>query len=295
MKARLAVGSPYTRLVALLVVIVAVIYGARFGLHLIDSSSPANRNTAASVSQTVAISTAVQAAENVFSAALTALERRDSSSDATNPNVPLTRGPRASDCKWDTAIRRSDASLADEFVMGALSHRVLMRHVILNPEDRPLCPSEEKHLASIVAEYNKAVGPLLSAFRDLRSAEVAALIDAGALKPWIQAEGSDQEVRNAAAGLERMGLRPSDALDLAAASRHRLRTPPGNYMMRGGRYYLLPDATALPQSAAYYERLKFIVVEHMQMVLGWFAAAGFLDDLTKLSTLYEQVNSRAIE
>lgn len=95
--------------------------------------------------------------------------------------------------------------------MGSISHALLMRHETLNPRDRPLCPDEEKALAKVAEQYNRFIGPALSAFRDLRTQEVISLIEAGAIPPWSSGAASDAEMARAAATLQRMGMNADDA------------------------------------------------------------------------------------
>ncbi len=92
-----------------------------------------------------------------------------------------------------------------------------------------------------------------------------------------------------------MGSNADDAKQPAENSRHRLVTPPGNYLFHGGRYYIVPASNALPQSAAYYDRLKFLIVLQMQTVMAWLVANRFVVDPATLVALYAQVSSRRIE
>ena len=279
----------------LMLCIVGAIYGLRISLgwHSSRESLVAD-NEGRSVPATVALQQAAQSAEEVFDAAVNALEARRDTAQTPQSKEGVRVAP-PSPCEWHASVHVSRVDLADEFLMGSISHALLMRHETLNPRDRPLCPDEEKALAKVVEQYNRFIGPALSAFRDLRTQEVSSLIEAGAIPHWSSGAASDAEVARAAATLQRMGMNADDARQQAERSRHRLNTPPGNYTRNGGRYYILPTPAALPQYAAYYDRLKFLIVEQMQTVVAWFVANGFVVDPAKLAPLYSQVSSRRIE
>lgn len=281
------------------VVLMLCIVGAVLGLR-VAIEWPGNRGSVVTnkdgraLPATAALKHAAQSAEEAFDAAISALEsQRDAAQSPQSTSAVSVAA--SSPCEWRPSVHVSRVDLADEFLMGSISYEILMRHEILNPRDRPLCPDEEKSLAKVVAQYNRFIGPALSAFRDLRTQEVISLVEAGAIPPWSSGQAGDAEVARAAAALQRMGMSADDAKQQAEVSRHRLVTPPGNYMLHGGRYYIMPSCDAMPQSAAYYDRLKFLIVEQMQTVLAWFVANGFVVDPATLAPLCAQVGSRRIE
>lgn len=215
--------------------------------------------------------------------------------------TPGTDGPGDSivtprqECNWSSTVAPSRVDLADEFLMGSVSHILLMRHPTLNPSDRPLCPREEAQLESLVKRYNRAVDPVLSAFRDLRTQEIITLIENGTLAPYPATEASDEDVARAGAALSRMGVDPTSARSLASASRRILHAPPGNHILHEGTYYPMPPVGLLPCSQRFYEQLKFVVLEQMRDVVGWFVANGFVTETGDLSRLYERIHARIIE
>lgn len=261
-----------------------------------DNPSGANGRRRTAPPTALSACTDLATAQRVATAALdSAMTNRDTRRTAGAECLGVSMVAMHTECDWSPTVAPSRVDLADEFLMGSVSHVVLMRHQTLNPSDRPLCPQEEAQLESLVNCFNRAVGPLLSEFRDLRTQEIVALIENGTLAPYPTAEASDEEVGRATAALTRLGVDPSGAKSLASASRKTLHAPPGNHVLHEGSYYPMPPVALLPCSQRSYDQVKSVVLEEMRAVVGWFVANGFGTETADLSRLYARIHERVIE
>ena len=213
--------------------------------------------------------------------------------------VRTAEAPRTSSatdpCTWDTHFIR-DVDLVDSFLMGSVKVEHIARNRVLNFGDRALCPDEIEELRLVLDEFNRRVGPVLSAFRDLRTSETCALVDGGQLEEWPSTPASDEDVRRYEQLLIRGGVGSLEARRNAEASRASLGSrPAGNYMRRDGKYYSMPQAADLPLSTAYFANVRFVVLDQLQIVIAWFAQKGLVVDTNAVTQLREAIEARRTE
>ncbi len=233
--------------------------------------------------------TAAQA--NAAAAIDRAMERlQRSKADSTNAQ---TASPN-SGCSWPPEFRRSAASLPDALLFGHLGSSELARHVLLNERDVVLCPADVRELDALVADYNSAVNPVISACLDVRVAEMVACIEAGVVKPWHPPSEPESQVAARAAAL--MAERDMSDAEARAEAVKLLRSapeaPPGNHLKHDGRIYLSSDFPALPKTAAVYENVKFLVGEYAAVLIAWFVQRGLCTDPATPGRILEGISKK---
>ncbi len=189
------------------------------------------------------------------------------------------RVARTSPCEWAGGITRTDASLSGLLLFGGLRAENLMRHRLLNPTDRPLCPAEESELRNLVGRYRQALDPVISNWCDVELREQIAQIDAGLVPAWTPPPVTEARMHKVARFVMRQ-----QKIDFEHALRYVRENPEtctpqptGGYVMSRGNCYLLESFGPLPQSAAAFDGVKFAAFEGAGLIVGWFVHHGFTD------------------
>lgn len=236
--------------------------------------------------------TAAQA--NAAAAIDRAMERlQQSEAGIANAHTALPN----SGCSWPPEFRRSAESLPGVLLFGHLESSELARHVLLNERDVVLCPSDIRELDALVADYNSAVNPVISACLDVRVAEMVTCIEAGVVKPWDPPSEPESQVAARAAAL--MVERDMSAAEARAEAVKLLRSapeaPPGNHLKHDGRIYLSSDFPALPKTAAVYENVKFLVGEYAAVLVAWFVQRGLCTDPATPGRILEGISKKPVK
>lgn len=201
-----------------------------------------------------------------------------------------------SGCDWEHGVRRTGVSLVSVFLMGSVKAKLIMRHQTLNVLDRPFCPDEVKALDAVLDDYKRLMAPVLSAFRDLRMQECIAMVDRGEIDEWVGSSATDGDVARYATLLEKEGESPGQARTDAENARLSLGARPQvSYLIHGGKCYLRPPAESLPRSVAFYEQVKVIAANQMQVVVAWFEANGLVVNYEELRDVYVRMSAKKIE
>ncbi|MBL8731821.1 MAG: hypothetical protein JNN13_05590 [Planctomycetes bacterium] len=233
--------------------------------------------------------TAAQA--NVAAAIDRAMERLQRSK--VESTSAQTASPN-SGCSWPPGFRRSAESLPGLLLFGHLESADLARHVLLNERDVVLCPADVRELDALVADYNSAINPVISACLNVRVAEKVACIEAGVVKPWHPPSEPESQVAARAAAL--MVERDMSEAEARAEAVKLLRSapeaPPGNYLKHDGRIYLSSDFPALPKTAAVYENVKFLVGEYAAVLIAWFVQRGLCTDPATPGRILEGISKK---
>jgi hypothetical protein len=193
-------------------------------------------------------------------------------------------------------VPRTGVSLVNVFLMGSVEAKLIMRHQTLNVLDRPFCPDEVKALDAVLDDYKRLMAPVLSAFRDLRMQECIAMVDRGEIGEWVGSSATDEDVARYATLLEKEGESPGQARTDAENARQSLGARPQvSYLIHEGKCYLRPPADSLPRSVAFYEQVKVIAANQMQVVVTWFEANGLVVNYEELRDVYVRISAKKIE
>ncbi len=285
---------PLTLLIVGLMIAISV-YCARWivvGMPEGDSQGISSLGTglpfSASVDSATALATARARADAAIDDAVLRLSGRSKAGTRSKP-IQADAG-----CDWPQGFKRGTSSLPAILLFGHLSSADIARHELLNEADVVLCPQDILELDTLVADYNAAVDPVLSAYRTVRVAEKVACIEAGVVKPWDPPSEPESQVAARAAAL--MAERDMSEAEARAEAIKLLRSapeaPPGNYLKHDGRIYLSSDFPALPKTAAVYENVKFLVGEHAAVLIAWFVQRGLCTDPATPGRILEGISKK---
>lgn len=186
---------------------------------------------------------------------------------------PLPR--RAEHIEWPRGFTRSDFDLPDYFArrIGFLDHRVLVRHELLNIDDRALSHADVELLEGHIEQLNEAGRAACARMESVRAAEMIDCVEAGRVSPTEPRTPSRGELQRLA-GLRagKSGRTVEEELEMIQ------RDPPHSHFMNhlayGGKLYLFRDFPVLPRTVDSYRELLLLSAEQLESVGSWFEGRG---------------------
>ncbi len=173
---------------------------------------------------------------------------------------------------WPGGYRRNNVDLATQFMNAPDQVRVgnLVRHTMLNREDRPIYESQREELQAIVDKYGNVLALLFRNYREAQTREMISIIEAWSVSPASFARPSTEEIRRFANAVA------STLEEAESYYREFLRSPPVaamkglSHIDHNGDVYLYSQFPSLPVSDRLHADVQFLAIEYLATVCAWF-------------------------
>ncbi len=195
---------------------------------------------------------------------------RDNSALRQQPVV--TRLGSADRIPWPRGIPRTTFDLANQFANSpdSVSATTLLRHVRLNPQDRPLAEVECASLHDIVDPLRDRLEPLVLCLRQASHAEMIDIIQSGRVKPATFPTPTPAQIRRFAS-MAANTPEEADSLFEEFSRNPPLGSMAGvSHIVHGGNTYLLSQFTSLPESDRMHAEVQFLGLDFLATVCAWF-------------------------
>ena len=274
MKEESHVRAKYVTLIA---VIAALAYWAK-SANGNGEASPANASSMTEKKVELLASSEANKLKGEFGEQAASLAEEMQRDLAALPDRPQPPEKSASD-DWPRGFQKTDFDLPEYCFerMGKLDHKKLVRHVELNPLDRPLDSEQVEHLRMFIDVMNRHLQKLESHYSEVRREEMRAAIKAGDVAPSPIKRMPTAILRTLAKASMKRNEHPGKSLDevMEVINVEKIHIPSNSYVHKG-RIYPHSKFKELLMTDRLFKQLQFFSFDSLGGITEWFLASGCL-------------------